>query len=103
MCVFFILMATCAEITIVMVYFQVCMYSSGWGDGQKVACAALTSPHHLSVSAARQLCNEDYQWWWRSFLSSGSAAFYLFAYSIWCVRPALRGVWAPPQSDLRIF
>lgn len=32
-----------------------------------------------------QLCNEDYRWWWRSFLSSGSAALYLFGYSIWCV------------------
>jgi len=51
MCVFFILVATCAEITIVMTYFQ--------------------------------LCNEDYRWWWRSFLSSGSAAIYLFVYSIW--------------------
>lgn len=51
MCVFFILIATCAETTIVMIYFQ--------------------------------LCNEDYRWWWRSFLSSGSAALYLFAYSIW--------------------
>merc|ERR1719198_653715 len=25
-----------------------------------------------------QLCNEDYNWWWRSFLNSGSAGFYLF-------------------------
>ena len=48
--VFIILVVTCAEITIVMTYFQ--------------------------------LCNEDYQWWWRSFLTSGSSALYLFAYSI---------------------
>jgi len=45
-----ILIITCAEITIVMTYFQ--------------------------------LCNEDYRWWWRSFLTSGSSAVYLFAYSI---------------------
>lgn len=45
-----ILFATCAEVTIVMCYFQ--------------------------------LCSEDYQWWWRSFLTSGSAAIYLFGYSI---------------------
>merc|ERR1712146_255635 len=45
-----ILVATCAEITIVMTYFQ--------------------------------LCSEDYRWWWRSFLCSGSCAFYLFIYSI---------------------
>lgn len=30
-----------------------------------------------------QLCNEDYRWWWRSFLSAGSAGGYLFLYSVW--------------------
>uniref|UniRef100_A0A5S6QYT3 Transmembrane 9 superfamily member n=1 Tax=Trichuris muris TaxID=70415 RepID=A0A5S6QYT3_TRIMR len=30
-----------------------------------------------------QLCGEDYRWWWRSFLSSGFTAFYLFIYSIY--------------------
>lgn len=48
--VLLILVATCAEVTIVMCYFQ--------------------------------LCAEDYRWWWRSFLTSGSAALYLFLYSI---------------------
>ncbi|KDO23115.1 hypothetical protein SPRG_11959 [Saprolegnia parasitica CBS 223.65] len=47
--VLLILVATCAEVTIVMCYFQ--------------------------------LCAEDYHWWWRSFLTSGSAALYLFLYS----------------------
>jgi transmembrane 9 superfamily protein 2/4 len=28
------------------------------------------------------LCSEDYRWWWRSFLTSGSSALYLFLYSI---------------------
>ncbi|EDV25777.1 uncharacterized protein TRIADDRAFT_23833 [Trichoplax adhaerens] len=28
------------------------------------------------------LCSEDYHWWWRSFLTSGSTAIYLFIYSI---------------------
>jgi transmembrane 9 superfamily protein 2/4 len=28
-----------------------------------------------------QLCSEDYHWWWRSFLTSGSSALYLFLYS----------------------
>jgi transmembrane 9 superfamily protein 2/4 len=28
-----------------------------------------------------QLCSEDYHWWWRSFLTSGSTAFYVFLYS----------------------
>ena len=45
-----ILIITCAEISIVLAYFQ--------------------------------LCNEDYQWWWRSFFNSASAGIYLFAYSI---------------------
>ena len=45
-----ILVITCAEITIVMCYFQ--------------------------------LCAEDYNWWWRSFLTSGSSAGYMFAYSV---------------------
>ncbi len=49
--VLIILLATCAEITIVMCYFQ--------------------------------LCNEDYRWWWRSYLSSGSSGGYLFLYSVW--------------------
>ena len=29
-----------------------------------------------------QLCGEDYHWWWRSFLLSGSASFYVIAYSV---------------------
>lgn len=48
--VYIILCVTCAEITIVMCYFQ--------------------------------LCAEDYRWWWRSFLTSGSTALYVFLYSI---------------------
>jgi transmembrane 9 superfamily protein 2/4 len=48
--VFVILVITCAEITVVMCYFQ--------------------------------LCAEDYHWWWRSFLTSGASALYLFLYSI---------------------
>jgi len=46
-----ILVATCAEITILLCYFQ--------------------------------LCNEDYHWWWRAFMSSGSCAAYIFLYGIW--------------------
>jgi transmembrane 9 superfamily member 2/4 len=49
--VYLILIVTCAEITIVLNYFQ--------------------------------LCAEDYRWWWRSFLTSGSTAIYLFLYSIY--------------------
>ena len=48
--VMIILVATCAEITILLCYFQ--------------------------------LCNEDYNWWWRAFLTAGSSGLYLFAYSV---------------------
>ncbi|PIN18516.1 Endosomal membrane protein, EMP70 [Handroanthus impetiginosus] len=47
--VFIILIITCAEISIVLCYFQ--------------------------------LCSEDYLWWWRSYLTSGSSALYLFLYA----------------------
>ncbi|CAN1140423.1 Transmembrane 9 superfamily member 8 [Linum perenne] len=47
--VFIILIITCAEITVVLCYFQ--------------------------------LCSEDYLWWWRSYLTSGSSALYLFLYA----------------------
>ncbi|KAK4265384.1 hypothetical protein QN277_026443 [Acacia crassicarpa] len=47
--VFLILLVTCAEITVVLCYFQ--------------------------------LCSEDYRWWWRSYLTSGSSALYLFLYA----------------------
>jgi len=47
--VYIILILTCAEITIVLCYFQ--------------------------------LCSEDYHWWWRAYLTSGSSALYLLLYS----------------------
>jgi transmembrane 9 superfamily protein 2/4 len=30
-----------------------------------------------------QLCSENYNWWWRSFLTSGAVAQYVFLYSIY--------------------
>jgi len=48
--VFLILIVSCAEISMVMTYFQ--------------------------------LCNEDYHWWWHSFLTSGSSAIYFYLFSI---------------------
>lgn len=48
--VFLIVIVTCAEATVVMIYFQ--------------------------------LLNLDYRWWWRSFFTSGSYAFWFFAYSV---------------------
>ena len=46
-----VLLATCAEISILLCYLQ--------------------------------LCNEDYRWWWRSFLASGSCAAYTLLYAVW--------------------
>jgi transmembrane 9 superfamily protein 2/4 len=62
--VFVLLVLTCAEATIVMIYFQ--------------------------------LLNEDYRWWWRSFLTSGSYGFWLFVYSAFYYMTALniRAFWA---------
>merc|ERR1712146_148878 len=56
--VFLILIVTCAEISIVLCYFQ--------------------------------LCNEDYRWWWRSFLCSGSSAIYMLLYSGWYFNSKLK-------------
>jgi transmembrane 9 superfamily protein 2/4 len=30
-----------------------------------------------------QLCCEDYNWWWRSFLTGGASAMYVFVYSLY--------------------
>lgn len=49
--VMLILIATCAEVTILLCYFQ--------------------------------LVNEDYMWWWRSFLTSGACAGYMLLYALW--------------------
>ncbi|KAF9429009.1 hypothetical protein BGZ94_000134 [Podila epigama] len=48
--VFIILLVTCVEVSIVVVYFQ--------------------------------LCDEDYNWWWRSFFVPSFSAFYIFLYSM---------------------
>lgn len=47
--VFVILMVTCAEITVILCYFE--------------------------------FCSENYNWGWRSYLTAGSSAFYLFLYA----------------------
>ncbi len=49
--VMIVLVITCAEVSILLCYFQ--------------------------------LCNEDYHWWWRSFLHSGACAGYTFFYAVW--------------------
>lgn len=46
-----VLVLTCAEVSILLCYFQ--------------------------------LCTEDYRWWWKSFLHSGSCALYTMLYAVW--------------------
>ncbi|VEL13026.1 unnamed protein product [Protopolystoma xenopodis] len=29
-----------------------------------------------------QLCHEDYRWWWRTFITSGGSALYVFGYTV---------------------
>ena len=41
----------------------------------------LTCSEITIVMCYFQLCSEDYNWAWRAFLTSGSSAFYLYAYS----------------------
>jgi len=50
-----------------------------------IVCLVFT----LSVSTVAmvmcycQLCNEDYKWWWKSFLNGASIGLYLFVYSLY--------------------
>jgi transmembrane 9 superfamily member 2/4 len=43
---------------------------------------AITCGEITIVMCYFQLCGEDYHWWWRAFLTSGSSALYLFMYSV---------------------
>lgn len=49
--VMIVLVATCAEVAVLICYFE--------------------------------LCNEDYRWWWRSFLAPGACSVYIFLYAVW--------------------
>jgi len=42
----------------------------------------LTCSEITIVMCYFQLCSEDYHWWWRSYLTSGASAFYMFLYAI---------------------
>jgi transmembrane 9 superfamily protein 2/4 len=42
----------------------------------------VTSAETAIIICYFQLCSEDWKWWWRAFFTSGSSAFYMFAYSI---------------------
>lgn len=74
--VFIILVVSCSQISIVMVYFQVsnAPFSVSW----KVLCTALLN----SKVKYFQLCSENYHWHWRSFFVSGGSAIYVLFYSV---------------------
>ncbi|XP_075490277.1 LOW QUALITY PROTEIN: transmembrane 9 superfamily member 11-like [Primulina tabacum] len=46
------------------------------------------------------LCVEDWQWWWKSFFSSGSVAIYIFLYSINYLIFDLRSLKGPVSATL---
>lgn len=48
-----------------------------------VFCILVVSCGQISIVMTYfQLCSEDYQWWWRSFIVSGGSAIYILFYSI---------------------
>jgi len=49
-----------------------------------------------------QLCSENYNWWWRSFLSAGSVALYVFIYSIFYFKQ-LESNFSPSFSTLLLY
>lgn len=47
-----------------------------------LAILIITSAEISIVMAYFQLCSEDYNWWWRSFLTPGASALYVFLYAV---------------------
>jgi transmembrane 9 superfamily protein 2/4 len=77
--VVFILIITCSEISIVLVYFQLCSEVRVLDhDCAKCSAGGLVQTGSLSTCTTAQ----DYNWWWRSFFGSGSSGLYLFMYGI---------------------
>ncbi|KAL1977325.1 hypothetical protein VTN31DRAFT_184 [Thermomyces dupontii] len=50
-----------------------------------VVCAILlvTVSEMTIIATYGQLCAENYHWWWRSFMTGGSSAVWVFVYCIW--------------------
>ncbi|KAG6022449.1 hypothetical protein E4U40_004599 [Claviceps sp. LM458 group G5] len=44
---------------------------------------AVTVAEVTVVTMYIQLCSENHQWWWQSFLVGGSSALWVFGYSVW--------------------
>ncbi len=87
--VFIILIITCAEITIVMCYFQLC--SEVALNSFSTTCPFFFNVlfNNLFISSSSS-SSQDYHWWWRSFLTPGASALYLFAFSVFYFLPKLQ-------------
>lgn len=49
-----------------------------------VMCVLIATCAEISILLCYvQLCNEDYNWWWRSFFTSGSCSVYMMLYAVW--------------------
>lgn len=81
--VFCILVVSCAQISIVMTYFQLCgEVSIQIHHYQSSQFVWIKWTIKLSKSYCFFFLLQDYRWWWRSFIISGGSAAYIFFYSI---------------------
>jgi transmembrane 9 superfamily member 2/4 len=98
--VYLILVVSCSQISIVMVYFQLCGEVCQFFKylmiciNQKIKFfenlyLLLTFSNNNSHQSYKVEINhfcianfQDYRWWWRSFVVSGGSAVYVFAYSV---------------------
>ncbi|MEQ2234181.1 transmembrane 9 superfamily member 2 [Ilyodon furcidens] len=74
--VFIILLITCSEATILLCYFHLCAEVPecfAW-----ILLTLIMDPNTASFVSFIK----DYHWWWRSFLTSGFTAVYLFIYAV---------------------
>merc|ERR1711924_5455 len=54
-----------------------------WFPAARVLHSAITCSEMCIVVCYVYLCHGDYNWWWRSFLTSGSCAIHVFLYSVY--------------------
>lgn len=77
--VFCILIVSCAQISIVMTYFQLCGEVSWFCHSFVKSVEKMLTER---TNNAQSISSQDYRWWWRSFIISGGSAAYVFLYSI---------------------
>lgn len=74
--VFVVMVITCSEASILLCYFQLC------AEVLYKYPIVVRIVHRRAHSAFGYTCEQDYHWWWRAFLTSGSSALYLFIYCV---------------------